>query len=134
MLEDSGAPAMVTRALIAPPQSRVGPITDAELRKSRIPARSRANMTQTVDRESAFEILQARAQGRTSGAPVGADAPKKAGCCRDRLRPRRSVPPQGKTHVGGASRPALGGDVGRAQRWQRPSHARFFRGITGGMK
>src|SRR6202007_1197125 len=31
MLEGSGTPAMVTRAKIAPPASRVGPITDAEL-------------------------------------------------------------------------------------------------------
>ncbi len=79
MLEGSGAPAMVTRVRIAPPQSRVGPITDSELQEVQDSSPFKDKYDQTVDRESAFEILQARAQGRTSGAPVGSDAPQEGG-------------------------------------------------------
>ena len=72
MLEGSGAPAMVTRALIAPPASRVGPITDAELAEVQDSSPFKGKYDTTIDRESAFEMLQARAQGRASGAPVEA--------------------------------------------------------------
>jgi hypothetical protein len=71
MMEESGAPAIVTRDLIAPPASRVGPITDAELREVQASSPFKGKYDVAVDRESAFEILQARAQGRASGAPVG---------------------------------------------------------------
>ena len=73
MLEGSGAPAMVSRTKIAPPASRVGPITDAELREVQDSSPFKGKYDVAVDRESAFEILQARAQGRTSGGPVGAN-------------------------------------------------------------
>jgi uncharacterized protein len=71
MLEASGTPAMVTRAKIAPPASRVGPITDSELAEVQDSSPFKGKYDVAVDRESAFEILQARAQGRTSGPPVG---------------------------------------------------------------
>ncbi|WP_296710020.1 helicase HerA-like domain-containing protein [Rhodoblastus sp.] len=73
MLEASGTPAMVTRAKIAPPASRVGPITDAELAEVQASSPFKGKYDVAIDRESAFEILQARAQGRTSGAPVGSN-------------------------------------------------------------
>ncbi|MDI9849093.1 DUF853 family protein [Rhodoblastus sp. 17X3] len=73
MLEASGTPAMVTRARIAPPASRVGPITDAELAEVQDSSPFKGKYDMAVDRESAFEILQAKAQGRTSGPPVGSN-------------------------------------------------------------
>jgi DNA helicase HerA-like ATPase len=73
MLEDNGAPAMVSRALIAPPVSRVGPITSAELAEVQDSSPFKGKYDVSVDRESAFEILQARAQQRAGGAPVGAN-------------------------------------------------------------
>jgi DNA helicase HerA-like ATPase len=73
MLEASGTPAMVTRAKIAPPASRVGPITDAELAEVQASSPFKGKYDVAIDRESAFEILQAKAQGRTSGAPVGSN-------------------------------------------------------------
>ena len=76
MLEAAGTPAMVTRAKIAPPASRVGPITDSELAEVQDSSPFKGKYDVAVDRESAFEILQARAQGRTSGAPVGSGEPE----------------------------------------------------------
>ncbi len=64
MLEGGGTPSMVARALIAPPASRVGPITPAE-RSGVIDASPLKGKYDTpIDRESAFEVLKARAEGR----------------------------------------------------------------------
>ncbi|MCJ7815833.1 MAG: DUF853 domain-containing protein, partial [Xanthomonadales bacterium] len=60
-LQAKGIPGMVDRILIRPPTSRIGPITEFERRdiRSRSPVGSRYD--ETLDRESAAEILQARA-------------------------------------------------------------------------
>ncbi|MCQ2048086.1 ATPase [Stutzerimonas stutzeri] len=60
-LEAKGTPAMVQRVSIAPPQSRVGPLSEAE--RMQLIARSslRGRYDKPVDRESAYEILSARA-------------------------------------------------------------------------
>jgi DNA double-strand break repair helicase HerA and related ATPase len=64
MLDDKGAPGIVERAWIAPPGSRIGPITPEE--RQAVIGRSmiRGHYEQTVDRESAYEKLQARAEDR----------------------------------------------------------------------
>jgi DNA helicase HerA-like ATPase len=68
MLEDKGTPAIVTRTLIAPPSARVGPITPEE-RQGVVKASSLLGKYDTpIDRQSAFEILQARTAGRASSA------------------------------------------------------------------
>lgn len=60
-LEERGTPAMVQRVAIAPPQSRVGPLSEAE--RAELIARSdlRGRYEKVLDRESAYEILNARA-------------------------------------------------------------------------
>jgi DNA helicase HerA-like ATPase len=62
MLEGNGVPSMVERTLIRPPSARVGPITEAE--RAAIMAKSPVGhiYDQAVDRESAFEKLQQRAE------------------------------------------------------------------------
>ncbi|MDQ2705490.1 MAG: DUF853 domain-containing protein, partial [Pseudomonadota bacterium] len=62
MLEAKGIPAMVQRTLIRPPASRLGPITPQE--RTRLMAESpvAGQYDKAVDRESAFEILQKKAQ------------------------------------------------------------------------
>ena len=71
-LDAKGAPAPVERALVIPPGSRIGPIT-AEERKRVIDASLIAgHYEKAVDRESAYEKLQARAAPGTNGAaPAG---------------------------------------------------------------
>jgi len=79
MLDDKGAPGVVERAWIAPPGSRIGPITPEE--RQAIISRSviRGHYEQTVDRESAYEKLQARAEERQPSADAPASrAPRTA--------------------------------------------------------
>ena len=65
MLEGNGIPSMVQRTLIRPPSARVGPITPEE--RAAIMAKSPVGHVydQTVDRESAFEKLQQRAEQKS---------------------------------------------------------------------
>ncbi len=108
LLEGRGEPAIVQRTLIAPPTSRLGPVT-AEERKAIIehsPVYGRYD--DVIDRESAFEKLNARAQGQQpsappstgrvppSGSPWGlpaGDQPRNAPPPMPRQQPRYSEPP-----------------------------------------
>ncbi len=73
-LEDKGTPAMVQRVAIAPPQSRIGPLSEAErqalLRQSALQGR----YEKAIDRESAYELLTARAQQSEAQPPQAAGA------------------------------------------------------------
>ena len=71
LLEAKGVPAMVSRTLIRPPESRMGPITAAE-RAETIAASPLAGRYDTaVDRESAQEILAGRADAGGAGGGDG---------------------------------------------------------------
>ncbi len=74
MLEAKGTPEMVSRSLIKPPSARVGPVT-ADERAAIINASTLRNKyTDTIDRESAFEMLQKKvtdAQKPTEGGVMG---------------------------------------------------------------
>jgi DNA helicase HerA-like ATPase len=59
-LQDKGTPAMVQRVLIAPPQSRIGPLTAAERSALLASSPLRGHYEKPIDRESAYEILTAR--------------------------------------------------------------------------
>jgi DNA helicase HerA-like ATPase len=81
-LEDKGIPAMVQRTLIRPPASRLGPITPQERQQVMSLSPVSGQYDQTVDRESAFEMLQkkgkqaadaAEAQAREKAAPKEAE-------------------------------------------------------------
>ena len=75
-LEEKGTPAMVRRVAIAPPQSRIGPLSESErvalIRQSPLAGR----YEKPVDRESAYELLSARAA--QAGAEAAAQPPTKA--------------------------------------------------------
>ena len=76
MLDEKGSPGIVRRALVAPPQSRLGAITPTEreavLRNSLIDG----HYEKSVDRESAYEILKAkREQVQPAPASTPAQAP-----------------------------------------------------------
>jgi DNA helicase HerA-like ATPase len=68
VLEGKGAPSIVERTLIAPPGGRVGPITDQERQSLMRESAFRAKYTQTIDRESAFEMLAKRAEEASKAA------------------------------------------------------------------
>ncbi|MEN0038128.1 MAG: helicase HerA-like domain-containing protein [Cellvibrio sp.] len=60
VLDEKGSPTPVERVMIAPPGSRIGPLTDEE--RTEVMSRSpyKAIYSQVVDRESAYEILKGR--------------------------------------------------------------------------
>lgn len=60
-LDASGAPEIVRRALIVPPQSQVGPLTDSDRKEIIAKSPLMAKYGQALDRESAYEILSERA-------------------------------------------------------------------------
>jgi DNA helicase HerA-like ATPase len=61
-LEGNGTPSMVERALICPPAARIGPLTDAERKAVIAKSPIRGKYDQTIDPDSAYEILQRRVQ------------------------------------------------------------------------
>ncbi|SOC35397.1 hypothetical protein SAMN05892877_101336 [Rhizobium subbaraonis] len=61
-LEGKGVPSMVERTLIRPPASRVGPLTDAERAQVMKVSPVAGLYDEDFDRESAYEILAARAR------------------------------------------------------------------------
>jgi hypothetical protein len=61
-LRDKGAPSMVERTLIRPPSSRLGPVTPSERAETIAASPMRGRYEKTVDRESAYEVLQRRAE------------------------------------------------------------------------
>jgi DNA double-strand break repair helicase HerA and related ATPase len=68
MLDENGSPQVVERAKIVPPRSQVGPIT-ADQRKEIIASSIIAgHYEKAIDRESAFEMLQARAGQKVEAA------------------------------------------------------------------
>ncbi|MBS7542050.1 helicase HerA-like C-terminal domain-containing protein [Ancylobacter oerskovii] len=75
MLEGNGTPSIVERTLIAPPSGRVGPVTPQE--RAAILAKSpfKGTYDETLDRESAFEMLAKRAEETTPEAAPGKPAP-----------------------------------------------------------
>jgi DNA helicase HerA-like ATPase len=79
LLDERGSPSVTERAWVAPPASRIGPITDAEraaIRKSG--EASYGHYEQTVDRESAYEKLKARTlskDGATAPMPSPTSSP-----------------------------------------------------------
>ena len=79
MLEGKGTPAIVTRDLIAPPSSRVGPITPDEragvVRKSPLLGK----YDTAIDSESAYETLAKRAGKGTAAAAPGAEPAQDGG-------------------------------------------------------
>jgi DNA helicase HerA-like ATPase len=110
-LDAKGSPQPVSRALIAPPESRIGPIDPAE-RAERV-ARSpfRGKYDQAVDRESAYEKLKARADAQRAAAaarpaPEQRDVPKAA------VKPGRTRQTAGEALMTSAAR-AIGSSLGR---------------------
>ena len=63
LLEGKAVPSIVERTLIRPPSSRLGPLQDEERAALMAASPLRGIYDEAVDRESAFEVLKARANG-----------------------------------------------------------------------
>ncbi len=73
VLDEKGAPTVVARTLIRPPDSRLGPATDPERAATMAASPVRGVYDTMIDRESAEEVLAAR-HARSEQAEIDADA------------------------------------------------------------
>jgi DNA helicase HerA-like ATPase len=89
LLDDRGTPSMVERAWILPPVSRIGPLTADERRAVLSRSALAGRYDTAIDRESAHEVLRARAAERVP-----------------EMTAERTVPPSSRA---GGARPAPGG-------------------------
>ena len=64
LLDENGTPAVVDRAFVCPPQSRIGVITPEERQSILQSSIHLGNYEKTIDRESAFEIIKQRTEQR----------------------------------------------------------------------
>ena len=94
MLEKGGTPAIVSRSLIAPPGSRVGPITPEERAAVIAASPLRGKYDVTIDRESAFEVLNKRGTKMVEKAQPASPSPWTA----PQQQAPSSVPPSPWTH------------------------------------
>jgi DNA helicase HerA-like ATPase len=100
MLDEKGAPEIVQKTMIRPPASRLGPITPDE--RSAIIAKSpvKGLYDRTIDRESAFELLQTRFAESAVKAKEAADSKEQT---RADAQARRSAPrPTNRQGIGEA--------------------------------
>jgi uncharacterized protein len=78
LLEEKGVPAMVSRTLIRPPMSRMGPVSEAE-RAETLAASPLAGRYDTAEnRDSASEILAARAEAAAKEADLAEEMLRQA--------------------------------------------------------
>jgi DNA helicase HerA-like ATPase len=75
-LAEKAVPSVVQRTLIRPPASRIGPITDAERKQVMDESPVSSQYDKSVDRESAFEMLQKKAGKAADAAEQADDAPR----------------------------------------------------------
>ncbi len=108
LLDEKGKPGVVERAWIVPPRSRLGPLTDAERRQVMATSLVAGVYEKTVDRESAYEKLKARAdQLAAEQAQAQAEAAAR------RTQPQS---PAGGGGMGGVLGDLLGGAPGAGGR------------------
>jgi DNA helicase HerA-like ATPase len=69
MLDEKGSPTPVARILVRPPESRIGPLTDAERAEHLTRSPLKGRYDQAVDRESAYELLNKRGAEKLAAAP-----------------------------------------------------------------
>jgi len=77
-LDEKGRPGVVERAYIVPPQGQIGPITDAQRQQLMRTSLVAGAYDRTIDRESAHEILKARAEQAAQTEAAQAQAAQQA--------------------------------------------------------
>jgi DNA helicase HerA-like ATPase len=77
-LDDKGRPEIVERAFVIAPASRLGPLTPDERSQAIKGSVLYGHYEQQLDRESAYEMLRAKAAPATVASPQSADAPARS--------------------------------------------------------
>ena len=73
-LDEKGIPTMVERAFVIPPVSQIGPVAPEQRQAIMNESIVAGTYEQTVDRESAFEMLKAKAEQSAAAAAQAAEA------------------------------------------------------------
>ena len=105
-LDEKGRPGMVERAYIVPPQGQIGPITEAQRRRLMQTSLVAGVYDKTIDRESAQEVLKARAEQAAQAAAAQAAAKQQA---------KAATQPTADSGMGGLLGDILGGRGGRRE-------------------
>ncbi|KAF0227787.1 MAG: hypothetical protein FD175_2493 [Beijerinckiaceae bacterium] len=128
VLEGKGAPSIVEKTLIAPPGGRVGPITPEERKALMRESAFGGKYDKTVDRESASEMLAARAEAASKPAEGGGiggwlggilgggndAAPTTGGRAAPKGRPTQSLGEKVATSVARSVASSVGRQIGTA--------------------
>ncbi|MEL7481934.1 MAG: helicase HerA-like domain-containing protein [Pseudomonadota bacterium] len=88
-LDAKGTPGIVQRTLIRPPSSRLGPATDAERTAVMGESPVRGQYEETIDRESAYELLEEREQEAADAAERLAEEEERAKREADKVKARK---------------------------------------------
>jgi DNA helicase HerA-like ATPase len=110
-LDEKGMPSLVQRILVAPPGSRIGPIDPAERSALMRESLVWGAYDEAIDRESAYEILQKRAE--QSAAAVQAEAGASVSGSRRVPRPGRGRQSPLDAFISSAVR-SIGSQIGRS--------------------
>jgi uncharacterized protein len=131
LLEAKGVPAMVSRTLIRPPESRLGPVTAAERAETIAASPLAGRYDGAADRESAHEILSGRAEAAAREAAMAEEMlGQAAGQEREPTSARRYEPTRSAR-----AQPSLGAELARTvvkQLGTRQGQA-MVRGILGSL-
>jgi len=133
LLEAKGVPAMVSRTLIRPPESRMGAVTAAE-RAETVAASPVAGKYETaVNRESAQELLAARAEKAAKEAAMAEEMLKQASAREAEMKQARRYEPSRRTST--RAEPSLTTEIARAAVKQLSSRQgqALVRGILGSL-
>ena len=111
ILDSKGSPTPVERTLIRPPESRIGPLTDAERAQLVAMSVMRDKYSKTIDRESAYEMLKKKTDTTKTAPPVTQkqNSPPREKPARSPGRPRQSV---AEAMIKSAAR-SIGSQIGR---------------------
>jgi uncharacterized protein len=104
MLDENGSPEVVERAKIVPPHSQVGAITPDQRKQIIDSSVLAGHYEKAIDRESAYEKLQARAGEKTQSA----DAPPVTQAQPTTERPQSSILADALGTVTAAFQPTIG--------------------------
>jgi len=91
-LEGKGSPSIVQRTLIRPPNSKLGPASEDAKKMAMQGSGMGDKYDETVDRESAFEVLQKRAEEKAEKAEKAAEEEAKAQAKEKPKKKRSSAP------------------------------------------
>ena len=121
VLNAKGAPQPVQRTLIRPPESRIGPLTEAERRSKLSSSPMAGRYDESIDRESAYERLRERAEKLNQ-------APEEQQPLEESPKRRKKSSSRGRQTVGEAvlksTLRSMGTSLGRA----------LIRGLLGSLK